>query len=224
MLQFLNKCNRLSKNKFSFKRGKLAINPLVSLVDIVVTGLEGQDSMLCVFLDLSIASGCFDHYKKVRIILHWRRPLTVQVRHISANSAQLYASQHKLSISKINSLELCGSSGINSQSDLFFIYFNDVESSMLQGRLLELCPRPSGATKYSGLPIGVISEVSILGDIGMNGRRMRTRVFQQAAAARNSPAVPAAKRDSLATCPTTARFHLRLHFMDGNLSTYLHCR
>ncbi|KAG8280394.1 hypothetical protein J6590_082992 [Homalodisca vitripennis] len=29
--------------------------------------------------------------------------------------------------------------------------------------------------------------------------------------------------NSLATCPTMARFHLRLHFMDGNLLTYLQC-
>ncbi|KAG8260831.1 hypothetical protein J6590_087810 [Homalodisca vitripennis] len=57
----------------------------------------------------------------------------------------------------------------------------------------------------------------------MNGRRMRTRVFQQAAAARNSLPYLQLQCNSLATCPTTARFHLRLHFMDGNLTTYLQC-
>ncbi|KAG8304715.1 hypothetical protein J6590_087280 [Homalodisca vitripennis] len=70
--------------------------------------------------------------------------------------------------------------------------------------------------------IGVISEVSIVGNIGMNGY-LQTRNAHRLPPHEIPLPYLQLQCNRLATCPTTARFHLRLHFMDGNRTTYLQC-
>lgn len=137
LMKFLEKHNLLSKDQFGFRAGKSTTDAVVSLIDMVVEGLESGEFNVGIFLDLSKAFDCVDHQILLQRLQSYGirgEPHQWLTSYLTDRTQTVQIGQHNSSILK---LRYGVPQGSILSPLLFLIYVNDTGSSLLHGRLVQ---------------------------------------------------------------------------------------